>query len=224
MEDNQEVIHETLPLGLFECNCTILGDPESRRAVIFDPGDEVERILAVLARHRLELDRILLTHAHIDHVGAVAPLKREFGVDVWMHAADQGLYDRLDVQAGWAGMPTPERVVIDRYLEDNETLQLLGLEIHVLHTPGHSPGSVSFYLPSLSKVISGDALFRNSIGRTDLPGGNHEQLIQAIQTRLLTLPDDTGVYPGHGPSTTIGFEKRTNPFLQGVAVTGSRGR
>lgn len=215
------MIHETLPLGLFECNCTILGDPESRRAIVFDPGDEIERILATLAQHRLHVDHILLTHAHIDHVGAVAPLKREFpDAPVLMHAADQPLYDRLDVQAGWAGMLTPERVKMDRYLEDHETLSLLGLDIHVLHTPGHSPGSVSFHIPLLTKVISGDALFRNSIGRTDLPGGNHEQLIRAIQTRLLTLPEDTGVFPGHGPSTTIGFEKRTNPFLTaGVGVS-----
>ena len=213
MGDNQEVIHETLPLGLFECNCTILGDPESRRAVVFDPGDEVERILATLAKHRLTVDHILLTHAHIDHVGAVAPLKREFGVPVLMHADDQQLYDRLDVQAGWAGMLTPERVAIDRYLEHGETLSLLGLEIQVLHTPGHSPGSISFYLPALAKVISGDALFRGSIGRTDLPGGNFDQLIRAIESQLLTLPEETAVFPGHGPSTSIGLEKRTNPFL-----------
>lgn len=213
-----KMIHETLPLGVFECNCTILGDPESGRAIIFDPGDDVEQILAVLARRRLKLEQILLTHAHIDHVGAVAPLKREFDLPVWMHQADQVLYDRLDVQAGWAGMPTPERVAIDRYLEDHETLSFLGLDIHVLHTPGHSPGSVSFYIPALSKVISGDALFRNSIGRTDLPGGNYDQLIRAIQTRLLTLPEETSVFPGHGPSTTIGYEKRTNPFLAGVTI------
>jgi glyoxylase-like metal-dependent hydrolase (beta-lactamase superfamily II) len=205
--------HDYFPLGLFQCNCSILS--LDGHAIVIDPGDEFDKILALLDRENLTVDQILLTHAHIDHVGAVAPMKRHFGVTVALHPADQPTYDFLPQQAQWTGVREPEPFQIERQLVTNEVLDCLGQPMHVLFTPGHSPGSVSFYLPSEGKVIAGDALFRGSIGRTDLPGGDYEQLIQSIESQLLVLPPDTEVYPGHGGATTIGAEIRNNPFLLG---------
>lgn len=204
--------HDYFPLGAFQCNCSILS--ENGRAVVIDPGDEFHNILALLNAAELTVEQILLTHAHIDHVGAVAEMKRHFNVPVAMHPADQPTYDYLPMQAQWTGMPAPEPFTIDRHLQSGETLDILGRETQVLFTPGHSPGSVSFYLPAENKVIAGDALFRGSIGRTDLPGGDHDLLIRSIKKRLLTLPPSTIVYPGHGPETTIAHEAKTNPFLR----------
>ena len=202
--------HDFFPLGVFQCNCSILS--REGRAVVIDPGDEFEKILALL--EGLTVEQILLTHAHIDHVGAVAQLKRHFGAPVAMHPEDQSTYDMLPQQAQWTGVPQPEPFTVDRRLSTREPLDCLGQEMRVLFTPGHSPGSVSFYLPQENKVIAGDALFRRSIGRTDLPGGDHELLIKSIKTQLLTLPPSTEVFPGHGDSTTIGEEIRSNPFLR----------
>ena len=207
------LIHEHFPVGMFQMNCQILGDPATRRALVIDPGDELPRILACLDRHQLTLAAVVFTHAHIDHVGVAAPLLKLHTVPVSMHALDEPLYDRLDMQAQWTGVATPERVKIARYLEEGDTITVDGITIEVRHTPGHSPGSVSLYLPAHQRVLAGDALFNGSIGRTDLAGGNHEQLLAAIRTRLFTLPDETVVYPGHGPPTTIGDEKRANPFF-----------
>jgi hydroxyacylglutathione hydrolase len=204
--------HDYFPLGVFQCNCSILS--ENGRAIVIDPGDEWDKILDLLETSGLTVEQILLTHAHIDHVGAVAPMKRHFNVPVAMHPADQPTYDLLPMQAQWTGVRAPEPFTIDRPLASGETLDLLGREAHVLFTPGHSPGSVSFYLPAEGKVIAGDALFRGSVGRTDLPGGDHDLLIRSIRKRLLTLPPQTIVYPGHGPETTIAIEARTNPFLR----------
>jgi len=205
--------HDFFPLGVFQCNCSILS--RDGRAVVIDPGDEFDKILGVLGDAGLTVEQILLTHAHIDHVGAVAAMKRHFGVGVALHPADQPTYDLLPMQAQWTGMPAPEPFTIERSLVSGEKIDCLGREMQVLFTPGHSPGSVSFYLPEEGKVIAGDALFRGSIGRTDLPGGDHDLLIRSIQKRLLVLPPETEVYPGHGESTTIGQEIRKNPYLQG---------
>ncbi|MBY0503803.1 MAG: MBL fold metallo-hydrolase [Bryobacteraceae bacterium] len=205
--------HDFFPLGPFECNCSILS--RDGRAIVIDPGDEFDQILSRLAG--LTVERILLTHAHIDHVGAVAALKRHFGVAVAMHPEDRSNLEMLPVQAQWTRMPVPESFTVEHDLASNEILDCLGQPMHVLFTPGHSPGSVSFYLPEERKVISGDALFRGSIGRTDLPGGDHELLIRSIKRKLLTLPAETEVFPGHGEPTTIGVESQKNPFLSGRA-------
>ncbi len=213
MAANALLEHDYFPLGVFQCNCSILS--RDGRAIVIDPGDEFEKILARLSRAGVTVEQILLTHAHIDHVGAVAQLKRHFGIPVALHPADQPIYDGLAMQAQWTGVRQPEPFSIDRPLVTGETLDCLGQEMRVLFTPGHSPGSVSFYLPQEGKVIAGDALFRGAIGRTDLPGGNYEQLIQSIESQLLTLPPSTAVYPGHGGATTIGEEIGSNPFLMG---------
>lgn len=207
------IIHEHFAVGMFQMNCQVLADPATKRALVIDPGDELPRILACLERHSLTLAEVIFTHAHIDHVGVAAPLLRLHPVPVSMHADDEPLYSRLDMQAQWSGVAVPERVKIDRYLNEGDTITLDSLTLEVRHTPGHSPGSVSLYLPAHQRVLAGDALFNGSIGRTDLPGGNHQQLIGSIRDRLLSLPDETVVYPGHGPTTTIGRERRTNPFL-----------
>jgi len=203
--------HDYFPLGAFQCNCSIFS--RNGRAVVIDPGAEFDEILRRLEGLRVE--QILLTHAHIDHVGAVAELKRHFEIPVALHPADQVTYDLLPQQAQLTRMPAPEPFAIERALVSGETLDCLGQEMQVLFTPGHSPGSVSFYLPREGKVISGDALFQGSIGRTDLPGGDHELLVRSIKKRLMTLPAETEVYPGHGEMTTIGAEARSNPFLKG---------
>jgi glyoxylase-like metal-dependent hydrolase (beta-lactamase superfamily II) len=210
---DKNMIHETLPLGMFQCNCSILGDPDSREAIVVDPGDEPARILEALARHQLRVTRILLTHAHIDHVGAVAALKREFGVTVALHPADRPVYESLTQQASWTRLPPPEPFEIEEALEEGQVIPFGPGALRVLFTPGHSPGSVSFHIPEQGRVISGDVLFRGSIGRTDLPGGNYDQLIETIHAKLLTLAPETVVYPGHGGRTTIAAEAIENPFL-----------
>ncbi len=208
------MIHEILAVGPLECNCSILGDEDTREAFVVDPGDDLDQIESILNSHRLRVSKILITHAHIDHIGGAAEFKRRTGAPVYLHPKEQPLYDSLDKQAGWLGMPTPERTPIDFALVGGDRLQLGPVEFQVLDTPGHSPASVSFYLPSESMVIAADTLFYRSIGRTDLPGGNGPQLLRSIREKLLTLPDDTLVIPGHGRNTTIIDERRYNPHLK----------
>jgi len=207
------MIHEILPVGMLQCNCSIFGDEESREAVVVDPGDEISRILAILAKHRLRVKAIVITHAHIDHIGGAQKLKAATDAPVYMNASDQELYDRLDVQAGWLGMATPDKTEIDVAAREGDSLALGPAEFHILQTPGHTQGSISLWIPAENKVIAGDTLFLDSIGRTDLPGGNHQQILRSIHQKLMTLPDDAVVVPGHGPNTTIGREKERNPFL-----------
>lgn len=210
------MIHEILPVGMLQCNCSIFGDEETREAIVIDPGDEIDEILAILAKHRLKVKAIVITHAHIDHIGGAAKLKKATGAPVHMNANDQELYDRLDMQASWLSMKTPERTSIDTEARDGDTLGLGDAAFHVLHTPGHTQGSISLWIPAENKLIAGDTLFRDSIGRTDLPGGNGVQILQSIEDKLLTLPEDAVVVPGHGANTTIRREKERNPFLQGL--------
>jgi glyoxylase-like metal-dependent hydrolase (beta-lactamase superfamily II) len=209
------MIHEILPVGLLQCNCSIFGDEQSREAVVIDPGDNIEDVLAILDKHFLRVKTIVITHAHIDHIGGAAKLKAATGALVVMNALDQELYDHLDVQASWLGMEPPARTVIDATASDGDALTLGPAEFRVLHTPGHTPGSISLWIPTENKLIAGDTLFRDSIGRTDLPGGNPRQILRSIEGQLLRLPEETVVVPGHGPNTTIGREKERNPFLQG---------
>ncbi len=223
----RELIHEILSVGMLHCNCHIVGDPVTREAIVIDPGDDVTRILESLARHRLTLRAIVITHAHIDHVGGLATLRNSTGAPVMMHQADLKLYDLLPTQASWLGVRTPPRCEVDQFLREGEAVRwgatelTDGFALQVLHTPGHSEGSVSLYLPRHTPqgaaepglLFAGDTLFAGSIGRTDLWGGSMEQIMDSIRGKLLELPDDTIVLPGHGEPTTIGAERETNPFL-----------
>ena len=220
----QHIIHEVLPVGLLQCNCSILGDPETREAVVVDPGDEIDRILVLLARHSLTVRAIVSTHAHIDHVGGLYKLKQATGAPVLMHADDFELYRHLDMQAAWLGVPAPQVTQVDEPLREGDSVRWGRFSAGVLHTPGHTPGSISLYMPKVAtpaeakilepgRLLAGDTLFAGSIGRTDLWGGSMENILHSIHHKLLVLPDETLVYAGHGPSTTIGQERATNPFL-----------
>jgi hydroxyacylglutathione hydrolase len=213
------MIIETFPVGLLQCNCTVLGCETTRRALVIDPGDDAEAILELLESNGLSLDAILHTHAHLDHVGGTCALAEATGASVMLHPADQYLYDNLEMQARMFGFPVPEKIPVDRYVSDGESIAFGRLKGEVLHTPGHTPGSVSLRFHGngdgeASRVFAGDTLFLGSIGRTDLWGGSMDRILRSINERLLPLADETVVIPGHGPSTTIGAERRTNPFLR----------
>jgi hydroxyacylglutathione hydrolase len=211
------MILETFPVGPLQCNCTILGDEETREAIVIDPGDEIARIARRLTELGLKLKQILITHAHIDHVGGALKLKRLTGAPILLNENDLPLLEMMDEQAAWLGVETPEVAPPDLSLADGLTVGLEHYPAHVLHTPGHTQGSVCLHFVPLKMVLAGDTLFAGSIGRTDLPGGDSEQIFDSIQTRLLALPDETRVVPGHGPATTIGVERRRNPFLRGMS-------
>ncbi len=236
----RKMIHEILPVGMLQCNCSVVADPETREAIVIDPGDEVDRILEVLARHKLSVRAILNTHAHIDHVGGLRKMREATGAPVLMHADDLELYRALDRQAEWIGVRAPASVEVDSLLREGDAVRWGPYQASVLHTPGHTRGSVCLYLPAAAfetqtkpeivqpgtgssrretqtaepgKLFAGDTLFAGSIGRTDLWGGSFEEIMRSLQTKLLALPDATIVFPGHGPATTIGQERETNPFL-----------
>jgi hydroxyacylglutathione hydrolase len=208
------MIHEILPVGVLQCNCSIFGDEHTREAIVIDPGDNISSILQIVARHGLTVKTIVITHAHIDHIGGAAKLKKATGAPVYMNENDQVLYDGLEIQAGWLGTETPQQTEIDSDARDADVLRLSAAEFRILHTPGHTQGSISVWIPSENKLVAGDTLFRDSIGRTDLPGGDGRQILRSIRDKLLPLPEDATVVPGHGPNTTIGREKELNPFLQ----------
>jgi hydroxyacylglutathione hydrolase len=255
----QSLIHITIPVGILQCNCSIIGDPLTREALVIDPGDEIERILDLLGRRRLTVKAIVSTHAHIDHVGGLSKLHQYTGAPVLMHRDDLPLYQAMDMQASFLGVLPPDVTEVDQLLKEGDVLRWGALEAQVIHTPGHSPGSVSLYLPhgagkiSLTdknakadatpsadgadaraeidkaetpktdsektdirapQLLSGDTLFAGSIGRTDLWGGSMEEIMDSLRDKLMQLPDATIVHPGHGPMTTIGRERETNPFLQ----------
>jgi hydroxyacylglutathione hydrolase len=220
---SKKIIHEILPVGMLQCNCSIIGDPETREALVVDPGDEAGRILELLAKHALTVKAIVSTHAHIDHVGGLRKMQQATGAPVLMHGDDMELYRHLDVQAAWIGMRTPDPASVDKFLREGDTLRWGRFEANVLHTPGHTPGSISLYLApqpqtkaraEAGRLLAGDTLFAGSIGRTDLWGGSPEQILRSIHQKLLILPDETIVYPGHGAATTIGEERAGNPFLE----------
>lgn len=207
------MILETFPVGPLQCNCTILGDEEAGEAIVIDPGDDIARIHRRLTELGLKLKQILVTHAHIDHVGGAVKLKRLTGAPILLNENDLPLLKMMDMQAGWLGIQPPEVAPPDASLDEGLKVGLDRYPAQVLHTPGHTQGSVCLHFAPLKMVIAGDTLFAGSIGRTDLPGGNGRQIIDSIHTRLLTMADETRVITGHGPETTIGEERDRNPFL-----------
>ncbi len=219
---NQEMIYVKIPVGMLQCNCSIIGDPRTLECVVVDPGDEVERILGLLGRYKLKVKAIVSTHAHIDHVGGLAKLYQYTGAPVMMHSDDLPLYRGMEVQAAFLGVRPPELVEVHQLLKEGDVLQWGDFLANVLHTPGHTPGSVSLYLPTdganttlrQPQLFSGDTLFAGSIGRTDLWGGSFDDMISSLKGKLMQLPDSTIVHPGHGASTTIGHERDSNPFLK----------
>lgn len=218
------MIIEQITVTPFQQHTRILGCEKTRAAICLDPGDEAQRIVAALDEHGLELQAITLTHAHLDHVGGVAALKKlKPEAQIILHRADEPLYRALPEQPAWIGIPRsrwaqlgfnytdpPE---VDKYWEDGETYSVGELEFKVIHCPGHTPGHVVLFNEAEKKVFVGDCLFAGSIGRTDLPGGSSQQLMDALVNKIMPLGDDVEVYSGHGPVTTIGHERLTNPFL-----------
>jgi hydroxyacylglutathione hydrolase len=209
------MILEMLTVGPFQENCYVIGDEETGEGAIVDPGDEATRIGLAVERTNLDIGQILITHAHIDHVGAVAALVDEYACPVLMHAEAEPMLQQLPTQAMMMGFRFGKVPTADRHVGGEEMLEVGGLELKSLYTPGHAPGHLAFYVEGEALVLSGDALFAGSVGRTDLFGGSIEVLMRSINEKLLALPDETKVYPGHGPETTIGDERRHNPFLQG---------
>lgn len=239
----QKLIHEIIPVGMLQCNCSILGDPVTGEAIVVDPGDEIERVMEILQAHKLKVRAIVSTHTHIDHVGGLAGLHRATGAPVMIHEADLPMYQNLEEQARFLGTPTPESMKIKDFVKEGDALRWGDYSARVMHTPGHSPGSISLYVekgPGSSPVradrhqhvhaatpapspgpgddparlLAGDTLFQGSIGRTDLWGGSMKDILSSIREKLMRLPDETVVIPGHGDLTTIGEEREFNPFVK----------
>ena len=209
---------QTFPVGPFQCNCSILGDPATGTAVVIDPGDEAEVIAEALTEAGWKLTHLLHTHAHVDHVGGTAALQHACGGTSWLHKGDQWLAENLATQCAMIGLPVPETPRIDRWLEEGTRVPFGGAQIETLHTPGHTPGSCCFVLRAAGRQLcfAGDTLFAGSIGRTDLWGGDSAQILSSLKGKLLALEDGTEVIAGHGAGTTIGRERRSNPFLTGA--------
>jgi glyoxylase-like metal-dependent hydrolase (beta-lactamase superfamily II) len=208
------MIHEILPVGPLQCNCSVVGDSVTREGMIIDPGDDVEQVLALVKKHQLRVKQIVITHAHIDHVGGAMKLRAATGAPILLNQNDYALLKMLDLQAAWIGVAAPGKVEIDHSLGHADTVGAGSLSAQILHTPGHTEGSICLYFSTESKLIAGDTLFAGSIGRTDLPGGSYDKILHSLHNRILALPDETVVVPGHGPLTTIGEERESNPFLQ----------
>jgi hydroxyacylglutathione hydrolase len=208
------MILETFPVGPLQCNCTIVGDEATREAMVIDPGDNIPDILLRLAKHGLNLKQIVVTHAHIDHVGGALQLKKVTETPILLNENDLPLLKMMDTQAGWLGIAPPQVAPPDVSAEDGMVVGIANHAAQVLHTPGHTPGSICLHFVPENLLIAGDTLFAGSIGRTDLPGGDSRKILHSIHDRLLTLVDETRVIPGHGQATTIGQERELNPFLQ----------
>ena len=207
------MILETFPVGLLQCNCTLLGDEATGDAMVIDPGDNIPYILERLAAHKLTLKQIVVTHAHIDHVGGALRLKRATGAPVLLNENDLPLLKMMNVQATWLGVATPEVAAPDENAREGLVVGIANHKAQVLHTPGHTQGSICLHFAPEKLLFAGDTLFAGSIGRTDLPGGDGKQILRSIHSRLLPLADETRVIPGHGATTTIGEERERNPFL-----------
>ena len=207
------MIHEIFPVGPLHCNCSIIGDETTREAMVIDPGDDIEDVLALIRKHKLQVKQIVVTHAHIDHVGGAMKLRAATGAPILLNQNDYTLLKMLDVQATWIGVAAPGEVKIDQSVSTGDTVKAGAHAANILHTPGHTEGSVCLYFPAEKLLIAGDTLFAGSIGRTDLPGGSMQKIMQSLHSTVLALPDETVVIPGHGPLTTIGEERESNPFL-----------
>jgi glyoxylase-like metal-dependent hydrolase (beta-lactamase superfamily II) len=207
------MIHEIFPVGPIQCNCSIIGDEATYEAMVIDPGDEIETVLALVRKHNLQVKQIVITHAHIDHVGGAMKLRAATGAPILLNQNDYALLKMLDEQAAWVGMAPPGAVEIDQSVTTGDTVKAGGHAANILHTPGHTEGSICLYFPAEKLLVAGDTLFAGSIGRTDLPGGSTQKIMQSLHTTVLALPDDTVVIPGHGQLTTIGEEREGNPWL-----------
>jgi len=207
------MIHEILPVGPLQCNCSVIGDESTREGLVIDPGDNIEDVVSIVRKHNLQIKQIVVTHAHIDHVGGAMKLRAATGAAILLNQNDYALLKMLDAQAAWIGVAPPGKVEIDHSVAQADSIKTGSLSADVIHTPGHTEGSICLYFPAEKKLIAGDTLFAGSIGRTDLPGGSFEKIIRSLHDKVLELPDDTVVIPGHGPLTTIGDERQSNPFL-----------
>ena len=207
------MIHEILPVGPLQCNCSVIGDESTREGLVIDPGDDIEDVLTLVRKHNLQVKQIVVTHAHIDHVGGAMKLRAATGAAILLNQNDYALLKMLDAQAAWIGVAPPGKVEIDHSVAQADSIKTGSLSADVIHTPGHTEGSICLYFPAEKKLIAGDTLFAGSIGRTDLPGGSFEKIIRSLHDKVLELPDDTVVIPGHGSLTTIGRERHSNPFL-----------
>jgi glyoxylase-like metal-dependent hydrolase (beta-lactamase superfamily II) len=207
------MIHEVLPVGPLQCNCSIIGDETTHDGMVIDPGDDIQDVLETISKYGLQIKQIVITHAHIDHVGGAMKLRAATGAPILLNQNDYALLKLLDLQATWVGMASPGEVTIDQTIGPSDTVKAGSLSAQVLHTPGHTEGSVCLYFSAEKKLIAGDTLFAGSIGRTDLPGGSFQKIINSLHDQVLSLPDDTVVIPGHGALTTVGEERQSNPFL-----------
>jgi hydroxyacylglutathione hydrolase len=207
------MIHEILPVGPLQCNCSIIGDETTHEAMVIDPGDNIDEVLALIRKHNLQVKQIVITHAHIDHVGGAMKLRAATGAPILLNQNDYALLKMLDVQATWIGVADPGKVEIDRSITTGETVTAGQHTAQILHTPGHTEGSICLYFQAEKKLIAGDTLFAGSIGRTDLPGGSTQKIMRSLHDTVMALPDETVVIPGHGELTTIGEERETNPFM-----------
>ena len=213
MANDRFMIHEIFPVGPLQCNCSVIGDDVSHEAIVIDPGDDIENVLAIVRKHKLQVKQIVITHAHIDHVGGAMKLRASTGAPILLNQNDYALLKMLDEQAAWLGMSSPGKVEIDQSIAQADTVKVGSIVADVIHTPGHTEGSVCLYFPAEKTLIAGDTLFAGSIGRTDLPGGSMQKILRSLNDKVLALPDETVVAPGHGPLTTIGDERESNPFL-----------
>ncbi len=205
------LVHESFPVGPLQCNCTVIGDSVSGRGYVFDPGGNPERVMESVQRLGLHIDALIHTHAHLDHILAAGEISKRTGARICLHRDDLFLWDALEQQCALFGVPYTPIPAPNHWLEHEEALDCLGGSC--IHTPGHTPGSMSFYIEQAQLLIAGDTLFLESVGRTDLPGGNPQQLVHSIQNRIYTLDEATVVVPGHGPATTVGHEMRNNAFV-----------
>ena len=208
------MLFETVVVGPLGVNCTILGCELEKKGVLVDPGGDVGSIISAVEELRLSIVAIINTHGHFDHVGGNSKIKSRIGAPLYIHKEDASMLERVAQVAGMYGMAGENSPPADAYLEDGQLIEFGCCRLKVIHTPGHTPGGCCLYLESEKKLISGDTLFADGVGRTDLPGGSHQQLVASIREKLFVLPDDVAVFPGHGPSTTIGYEKQHNPYLE----------
>jgi glyoxylase-like metal-dependent hydrolase (beta-lactamase superfamily II) len=208
------MIHEIIAVGPLQCNCSLIGDEATFEGMVIDPGDDIKSVLALVRKHKLKIKQIVITHAHIDHIGGAMKLRAATGAPILLNQNDQALLKMMDIQASWIGVASPGLIQIDQSLSDADRVTAGNLGATIMHTPGHTEGSICLYFPAEQKLIAGDTLFAGSIGRTDLPGGSFPKIMSSLHEKVLTLPDETVVVPGHGSLTTIGKERAENPFLK----------